>query len=163
MIRVAAVMGCMVVGGLLSGCDVQVSQGSSGANGRQPAGLRGGGPAFAFADVQKRAVGVQLKSQLIMARNACQIYEAENGQYPERLSAQGADEPAVAEVGRDQDPRDGSARRHRGRHRPEPGGLALQHDQRLGRGDVRGRTQRLSSSVVSRISAGAMLHPAAGG
>ena len=86
MIRVAAVMGCMLVGALLSGCDVQISQGSSGANGRQPAGARGGGPAFAFADVQKRAVGVQLKSQLIMARQACQIYEAENGQYPDFAS-----------------------------------------------------------------------------
>jgi hypothetical protein len=68
----------MLVGALLSGCDVQISQGSSGANGSQ----RGGGPAFAFADVQKRAVGVQLKSQLIMARNACQMYEADYGQYP---------------------------------------------------------------------------------
>jgi len=86
MIRVTAVMGCMLVGALLSGCDVQISQGSSGANGRQPAGVRGGGPAFAFADVQKRAVGVQLKSQLIMARQACQIYEAENGQYPDFAS-----------------------------------------------------------------------------
>jgi len=33
-------------------------------------------PAFALADVQKRAVGMRLKSQLIMARNACRMYAA---------------------------------------------------------------------------------------
>ncbi|MHC4383315.1 MAG: hypothetical protein ACYTEY_11805 [Planctomycetota bacterium] len=84
--RVAVVTGCLLAGALLSGCDVQISQGSRGANGGQPSGVRGGGPAFAMADVRQRAVGVQLKSQLLMARNACEIYEVENGQYPDFAS-----------------------------------------------------------------------------
>jgi hypothetical protein len=85
--RVTAVMGCLLAGALLSGCDVQVSRGSGGANGGQPAGVRGVGPAFAMADVQQRAVSVKLKAELLMTRHACEMYEAENGQYPDFASS----------------------------------------------------------------------------
>ncbi|MHC4826130.1 MAG: type II secretion system protein [Planctomycetota bacterium] len=79
-------MGCMLVGALLVGCDVQISQGSGGGNGRQPAGVRGGGPAFALAEVHQRAVSVKLKAELHMVRSTCEMYEADYGQYPDLAS-----------------------------------------------------------------------------
>jgi hypothetical protein len=36
-----------------------------------------------FTEAKQRAVGLQLKAELKTARTACQIYEAENGRYPD--------------------------------------------------------------------------------
>jgi hypothetical protein len=86
MIRVAAFTACVLVGALLSGCDVQVSQGSGGATGGQPAGVRGVEPAFGMAEVRQRAVSVKAKAELHMVRSTCEMYEADYGQYPDLAS-----------------------------------------------------------------------------
>ena len=39
-----------------------------------------------IAEVQQRAVSVKLKSELRMIRTTCELYEADNGQYPDFAS-----------------------------------------------------------------------------
>ncbi|MHC4764302.1 MAG: type II secretion system protein [Planctomycetota bacterium] len=86
MIRVAAFIGFVLVGALLLGCDVQVSQGSGGTKPNPAAGVPAVGPAFAIAEAQQRAVSVKLKAELMMARNASEMYEVEYGEYPDFAS-----------------------------------------------------------------------------
>jgi hypothetical protein len=87
MIRIAALIGCVVAGALLSGCDVRSSQGSSSAGGGPAAGMPAVGGAFTMAEVHQRAVGVKLKAELMMVRNASEMYEVEYGEYPDFASS----------------------------------------------------------------------------
>jgi hypothetical protein len=87
MIRIAALIGLVLAGAQLTGCDVQTSQGSGGAKAERTAPRAPlGGTALAITEAQQRAVSVKLKAELRMVRNTCEMYQAENGRYPDFAS-----------------------------------------------------------------------------
>jgi hypothetical protein len=91
MVRIAALIVCVLVCAQLLACDVQPSQGSSGTTAKQPGrgvptGMPAGNRYEQAAALRKQAVGYQLKAELQMVRNACEMYLAENGEYPDFAS-----------------------------------------------------------------------------